>query len=344
MDDDRPIISIVVPSYNEQDNVRRLIDGVRSVLAPITPEYEIIFVSDGSTDETCARVADAHAEDGRIKLIELSRNFGHQLALMAGLDVAEGDAVITMDADLQHPPALIPKLLARWQAGDDVVHAVRQQGGGGWLQRSLSAVSYRLLRRLCEVDILPNAADFRLLDRRVVLAMRQLRERFRFDRGLVRWLGFRQGEVPYQEGPRLAGRPGYRFGQRVRLMANAVFSLSSRPLSLVGMVGLFISMGTLVYLVVVLAARLLAPERFGVQAGWASTMATILLVGGFQLVAIWLLGQYVGRTYEETKRRPPYVIARGLGFDDPSIPDLHRRILDLPGEEKGSSSSIAAEK
>lgn len=333
MASDRATISIVVPSFNEQQNVLPLIAAVRGVLEPITPDYEIIFVNDGSDDETGPRVAQAHAEDPRVKLLELSRNFGHQLALMAGLDVATGDAVITLDADLQHPPELIPTLLARWQAGDDVVHAVRQTSGGGWWQRRLSSLSYRLLRRLCEVDILPNAADFRLLDRRVVMAMRQLRERFRFDRGLVRWLGFRQSQVPYEEGARRAGRPGYRFGQRLSLLANAVFSLSSRPLTLVGMVGLIISMGTAVYLVFVLAASLLAPERFGVKAGWASTMATILLVGGIQLVAVWLLGQYVGRIYEETKQRPPYVVARGLGFNDPAIPDRERPPLDLPSTD-----------
>jgi glycosyltransferase involved in cell wall biosynthesis len=324
-----PIISIVVPAYNEQENVRPLVERVRQVLEPITPQYEIIFVSDGSTDDTAGRVAGVRNEDPRVKLIELSRNFGHQLAIMAGLDVASGDAVITMDADLQHPPEMIPMLLARWQAGDDVVHAVRQTSGGSWFQRVTSRMTYRLLRRLCDVDILPNAADFRLLDRRVVEVMRQLRERFRFDRGLVRWLGFRHGQVPYHEATRHAGRPAYRLSHRVRLLTNAVFSLSSKPLAVVGVVGLFISLGTLIYLAAVVAARLIAPTRFGVQAGWASTMAVILLVGGFQLVAVWLLGQYVGRTYEETKHRPPYVVARGLGFDDPALCRTDRPALNL---------------
>ncbi|MBN1342237.1 MAG: glycosyltransferase family 2 protein [Phycisphaerae bacterium] len=331
MANDHPIISIVVPCYNEQENVRAMIDRLRGVLEPITRDYEIIFINDGSADATSDRVSAAHGEDGRVKLIELSRNFGHQLALMAGLDVASGDAVITIDADLQHPPELIPEMLARWQDGDDVVHAVRQRSGGGGIQRLTSRMSYRLLRSLCEVDILPNAADFRLLDRRVVQVMRQLRERFRFDRGLVRWLGFRQGQVAYQEDLRLGGRPAYRWSQRVRLLGNAVFSLSSRPLSLVGVLGLFVSLGAAAYLVFVLATRLLAPDRFGVQSGWASTMAMILLFGGVQLVAIWLLGQYVGRTYEETKQRPPYVIARGLGLEGPGIPRTTRPRLEIPG-------------
>ncbi len=332
MADQHPIVSIVVPSYNEQENVPRLVEEVRRVLDPITPEYEIIFVSDGSVDQTPQRVCDIHQTDPRVKLIELSRNFGHQLALMAGLDVARGHAVITIDADLQHPPDLIPQLLARWQAGEDVVHAVRETSGAGPLQELSSRWTYRLLRRLCEVDILPNAADYRLLDRRVVDVMCQLRERFRFDRGLVRWLGFRQGQVHYQEGPRQAGKPAYGFAQRIRLLSNAVFSLSSRPLSVVGALGLFIALGAMLYFVFVVAATLLAPERFGVQAGWASTMATILLVGGFQLVAIWLLGQYVGRTYEETKRRPPYVVSRGVGFEDRSMPTADRPKLNLPSE------------
>jgi len=319
MNPDSPAISVVVPAYNEQDNVRPLVERLRKVLEPVTPHYEIIFISDGSHDETAARVTSLHAEDPRVRLIELSRNFGHQLAIMAGLDHAAGEAVITMDADLQHPPEVIPELLRRWMAGDDVVHAVRQTSGGSWLQGVSSRMTYRLLRRLCDVDILPNAADFRLLDRRVVEVMRQLRERFRFDRGLVRWLGFRHGQVPYEEAGRHAGRPGYHLGQRIRLLTNAVFSLSSKPLALVGILGLFISLGTLLYLGLVIAARLLAPARFGVQAGWASVMAVILLVGGFQLVAVWLLGQYVGRTYEETKHRPPYIIARGVGFDDPKL-------------------------
>ncbi len=340
MQDEPPIISVVVPAYNEQDNVRPLVEHVRRVLDPITPRYEIIFVNDGSTDHTTANVEVLHASDPRVKLIELSRNFGHQLAIMAGLDIASGDAVITMDADLQHPPEIIPQLLARWQAGDDVVHAVRQTGGGSWFQRASSRFSYRLLARLCDVDILPNAADFRLLDRRVVTIMRQLRERFRFDRGLVQWLGFRHGQVPYQEATRHAGRPAYRYGQRVRLLANAVFSLSSKPLTMVGILGLLISLSTLVYLGLVVAARLIAPERFGVQAGWASLMAVILLVGGFQLVAVWLLGQYVGRTYEETKHRPPYIIARGLGFRDSEIPShVQRPRLPLPPSACGGNDS-----
>lgn len=330
MNRDHPVISIVVPCFNEQDNVGPLVEALRGVLEPITPDYEIIFVSDGSIDETGRRVGDLHQADPRIKLIELSRNFGHQLALMAGLDAARGDAVITMDADLQHPPALIVQMLERWQQGDDVVHAVRQTSGGGAIQRFASRLSYRILSRLCEVDILPHAADFRLMDRRVVEVMHQLRERFRFDRGLVRWLGFRHGQVLYQEDRRHAGRPAYRFSQRVRLLGNAVFSLSSRPLNFVGMLGLLLSAGSVAYLLFVLAARLLAPDWFSVQPGWASITALILLVGGFQLVAFWLLGQYVGRTYEETKRRPPYVIARGLGFDDPSIAMPDRPRLDLP--------------
>ncbi len=329
MNRDHPIISIVVPSFNEQDNVGPLVEALRGVLDSITAEYEIIFVSDGSTDATGSRVAELHRKDPRVKLIELSRNFGHQLALMAGLDVAAGDAVITMDADLQHPPTLITEMLARWQDGEDVVHAVRQTSGGGVVQRSLSRLSYGILSRLCEVDILPNAADFRLMDRRVVEVMRQLRERFRFDRGLVRWLGFRQGQVVYREDRRHSGRPAYRFSQRVRLLGNAVFSLSSRPLNVVGMLGLVLSAGSLAYLLFILGARLLAPDRLSVQPGWASTTATILLVGGFQLVAFWLLGQYVGRTYEETKRRPPYVIARGLGFEDPRIHAADRPALNL---------------
>lgn len=235
------------------------------------------------------------------------------------------------------PPELIPDMLARWQAGDNVVHAVRQVSGASRLQRFMSRMGYRLLRRLCEVDILPNAADFRLLDRNAVLALRQLRKRFRFDRGLVRWLGFRQGQVSYEEGTRHAGRPAYRFGQRVKLLANAVFSLSSKPLTMVGTVGLAFSMLALAYLVFVLGASLLAPERFGVRAGWASTMAAILLVGVIQLVAISLLGQYVGRTYEETKQRPPYVVLRGLGFDDPAIPRGDRPNLDIPGKARSDS-------
>jgi glycosyltransferase involved in cell wall biosynthesis len=315
-----PFLSIVVPALNEEQSVAALVARVSAVLETCCPDFELIFVSDGSDDATCMRVAELHAADPRIKLLHLSRTFGHQPAILAGLDHATGRVVVTMDADLQHPPEAIPQLLARWQAGADVVHAVRKPTRlGNPFIRRCKRWGYGLLGRLCEVDIIPGSADFRLYDRRAVRAMCALREQNRFNRGLARWIGFAQDVVPIDEQERYGGVPKYSFVKLLRLLLNGVFSLSSKPLQYVGLGGLVLSLCSSVYLLVMVVAWVFNLPGYRAISGWPSTIAAILLMGGLQLTAIWLMAQYLARTYDEVKRRPAYLVARAIGVACPEL-------------------------
>jgi len=314
--DSGPFLSIVIPALNEEQNVQALVERLRGVLNPLCPDYEIIFVSDGSRDGTCTLVGGLHALDGRVKLLHLSRTFGHQPAILAGLDHARGRVVITMDGDLQHPPEAIPELLECWRAGADVVHAVRRPTRlGNPVIRRCKRFGYAMLRWACEVDIIPGSADFRLYDRRAVRAMRLLREQNRFNRGLARWIGFAQDTVWIDEQKRHGGVAKYSFVKLLRLLLNGVFSLSSKPLQYVGIAGLGLSMLASAYLVVVVLAWFCDFPGYRAISGWPSTIAAILLMGGIQLTAIWLMAQYLARTYDEVKRRPPYLIAQSVGLE-----------------------------
>ncbi len=313
--DKGPLVSIVVPALGEQDNVKPLADRIRAVLAQFTGRYEIIFVSDGCQD-TAAAVTTLNQADERVKLLLLSRSFGHQNAILAGLDHAAGQAVITMDGDLQHPPEAIPDLLAKWEQGYDVVHAVRRlTGRASSLTDRGRGIAYRLLRRLCDVDIVPQSADFRLYACSAAAAMCSLRERGRFNRGLARWIGFRQAIVHYDQAPRLHGRSEYSLVKLALLFLNGVFSLSSKPLHYLGVAGLGVSLLAALYLVLIVLSWALGFESYRAVAGWASTVAIVLFVGGMQMIGLWLMGQYLARTYDEVKGRPCYIVAEALGVE-----------------------------
>lgn len=306
--------SVVVPVLNEAENVEELVHRLSAVFDTLAKSFEIIFVNGGDSDDTSAIVAALHDADPRIKLIELSRNFGHQIAMLAGLDHAVGRTVITMDGDLQHPPEVVLDLLAEWEAGCDVVHAVRQPDRStNVLRRKVSEGSYWVMRKLCGIDLIPNSADFKLLDRRVVNAIRLMRERDRFNRGLVRWCGFRQGAITYQEQERSKGRTKYSWLKGSRLLMDGIFSLSARPLHFMGVIGLTLSAFSGLFLMYVLVGYLIGLPSMEVMPGWPSTVAVVLLMGGVQMVSLWLMGQYVGRMYEEVKWRPPYIVDRTVG-------------------------------
>lgn len=325
-------VSVVIPVLDEEANIAPLLARLRPILENASALYEIIFVSDGSTDRTCERVADARRHDARIRLIHLSRRFGHQYALQAGLDHASGRVVITMDGDLQHPPEALPSMIDAWRDGADIVHGVRraptrQSVFHRWGKR----IGYGLLERLCEVSIIPQSADFRLYDRRAARAMQSLRESSRFNRGLARWVGFNQTIVYFDEATRAGGRAKYSPIRLIRLMMDGVFSLSARPLRYMGLVGLGLSALGGLYLAFVLIGHLLHWPGFDEVDGWASLMATVLCMGGVQLVGLWLMSQYLGRTYEEVKRRPLYIVAQTLGIAgaDPDEPPAAGR-RELP--------------
>ncbi len=302
----QPGLSLVIPIFNEADNIAPLLARLGPVLATTAPAAEILFVDDGSSDDSAARVQTHAARDPRIRLLSLSRNFGHQAAIVAGLTHARGDAVITMDGDLQHPPELIPILVERWQRGFEVVQAIRQEPADrSPLKRAGSRGFYWLLSALTRLNVTPGAADFRLLARPAVDAFLACRERRRLNRALVHWIGFRYTEVPYHAEPRHAGRSKYSFRAMFRLAGDAIFSFSSWPLRLAGLAGALVSLAALAYLLFVIWAKLFTDRTVP---GWSSLLAAVLILGGVNLIVLWILGEYVGRLYEEVKQRPIYIL------------------------------------
>ena len=269
-------------------------------------------MDDGSTDLSARRVTELAKSDTRVKLLRLSRNFGHQLAITAGMDHADGDAVVIIDADLQDPPEAIPGLLARWREGHEVVYAVRRHRRGETLaKRFLAAAFYKTFRQMASFDVPLDSGDFRLVDRKVVDALVQVRELHRFVRGLTCWVGFSQCAVDYDREPRHAGRTKYPVWKSLRLAWDAITSFSSLPLRWMTAIGALVSVAGLVQAARVVIDRLLYPSSM--ERGWATVVALILFLGGVQLLSLGLIGQYIGRIYEETKKRPLYFVKEKVG-------------------------------
>lgn len=303
----RPNVTVVVPFLNEAENLPMLFDRLCTVMASQPETFEVLFVDDGSTDGSGEWAVALATRDPRARVVRLSRNFGHQIAITAGLDRAEGDAVVVMDADLQDPPEVVPALLARWREGAEVVYAVRRRRHGeGWLKKFLAAAFYRVFRRLARVDVPMDAGDFRLLDRKVVLALRQVRELHRFMRGLTCWVGFRQAAVFYDRAPRHAGQTKYPVWKSARLAFDAITSFSASPLRWIMALGFLAVVAGLLLIFRIVIQRLRHPEQF--QPGWASVLVAVVLLAGVQLVCLGLLGQYVSQIFEESKKRPLYVV------------------------------------
>ena len=306
-------VAVVVPFLNEADNLPLLCERLTAVLEKEPEPFELLFVDDGSSDGSAAFLAARAAQDPRVKLLRLSRNFGHQLAITAGMDHAEGDAVVIMDADLQDPPEVVPQLLARWREGHEIVYAVRtSRSGESWLKRLLAATFYKTFRRMANVDVPLDAGDFRLVDRKVIDALKQVRELHRFVRGLTCWVGFSQSAVSYERAPRHSGVTKYPVWKSMRLAWDAITSFSSTPLRWMTLFGLLVSIAGLLQTVRVIVDRLLYPASM--ERGWASVVAIMLFLGGVQLVSLGLIGQYVGRIFEESKKRPLYFVKETVGF------------------------------
>ncbi len=270
-------------------------------------------MDDGSGDRSWEVIRDLAAADPRVRGVRFSRNFGHQMAFAAGLDTARGDAAVIMDADLQDPPEVIPELVARWREGFEVVYAMRtRRAGEGVFKRLTAAAFYRLLRRITRVDIPLDTGDFRLMGRRALEAFRRLPERHRFTRGMVAWLGFPQVGVPYAREARHAGETGYPLRKMARLAVDAITSFSHVPLQMATVLGFGVSAFAFAYIVVVLVLKLAGIS----WPGYTSLMAAILFLGGVQLVMIGLLGEYLGRVYDEVKRRPLYLVQETTGVED----------------------------
>lgn len=303
-----PTISVVVPLFNEEGNVGELLRRVTAVLITIVdrPSYEIVCVNDGSSDGTLERLRGHAAVDQHIVVVDLSRNFGHQLAATAGIDVARGAAVVLMDGDLQDPPELIWEFYDRWRAGYDVVYAVRRSRRGESRFKLVTAkLFYRLTRRLTNVSIPVDTGDFRLMSRRVVEALKKTRERHRFIRGLVSWVGFRQTGVEYDRDQRLSGTTKYPFSKMLKFAIDGITSFSEIPLRFASYLGFLTSGFAFIYAAIVLILKF-AHRNYP---GYTSTIVAILFLGGVQLIGIGILGEYVGRIYDEIKGRPLYLIA-----------------------------------
>lgn len=303
------LLSVVTPMYQEEATAEAFYARLRDALGSLP--WELVIVDDGSTDSTPAIVAALAAGDPRVKVVTLARNFGHQAALSAGLEHARGDAVAMIDSDLQDPPELIPEMVERWRSGSDVVYAVRRVRVGETRFKLWTAHAfYRLLRRLTEIDVPPDAGDFRLMDRRPLDALLAMRERSRFLRGMTVWVGYTQTAIEYDRDARYAGETKYTLRRMIKFSLDAIVSFSSTPLQLATLFGFLCSALAFALIPLVIAGRIL--DIF--VAGIPTTLVLILLLGGVQLICVGIIGEYLGRIYDEVKRRPLYVVRDRINF------------------------------
>jgi dolichol-phosphate mannosyltransferase len=316
MNASRQTVSIIAPFLDEQENLPLLYDRIVATMKDRPEAWELILVDDGSHDGSTDWVRRKSREDPRVRLIQLARDFGHQVAITAGLDHAERDAAIVMDADLQDPPEVIPALLDKWHEGNEVVYAVRtRREGESILKKATAAVFYRIFCRLTRIHMPLDSGDFRLLDRKVVEALGQMRERHRFIRAMTSWTGFRQTSVPYERASRHSGKSKYEAYHLVKLAVDGLASFSGEPLRLFVNLGFFFALLGLLYFACIVANWALGLGYY--PRGWVTLAGLILLMGGIQLCGIGVVGQYISRIFEETKKRPLYFIADDTG---PAVP------------------------
>lgn len=301
------LLSVVVPVYNEESVLGAMHQRLSRVMDELGMPWEVIYVNDGSSDATLSLIRDLQQSNKNVALIDLSRNFGKEIALTAGLDHANGDAVVVIDADLQDPPELIPKLLERWRAGYDIVSAVRtKRNGESWLKKLTAYGFYRVIGYANAIAIPSDTGDFRLLSRRAVLALRQLRERHRFMKGLFVWVGYRQTSVTYERDARYAGHSKWGYWRLWNFALDGISSLTTFPLKLSTYVGLITACGAFLYGLVMVGRTLVYGNPV---AGYPSLLVVVLFLGGIQLMSLGVMGEYLGRMFDETKRRPLYLIA-----------------------------------
>lgn len=309
-----PTFSIVVPVFNEAESLPELHRRVTAVMQKLGEPWELILVNDGSTDSSAEAMRGLAAGDARVRLVRFARNFGHQIAVTAGMDAAQGRAVVVIDADLQDPPEVIPELVAKWREGYELVFAVRRgREGETWFKKASASLFYRLIFRITDVRIPLDTGDFRLLDRKVVDVLNRMREKHRFLRGMGAWVGFRQVGVPYDRQARFAGETKYPFRKMLRLALNAITGFSYLPLQMATYIG-FVSAGLAALAIpVVIILRIAGVHAFE---GQATTLLAVLFLGGVQLISLGILGEYVGRIYDEVKGRPLYILDEPADADD----------------------------
>ena len=302
----KPEFSVVVPAYNEEEVIEESYKRLTSVMEELGEPYELIFIDDGSRDKTAEKIAIICENDQNVKLLRFSRNFGHMPAITAGMDYARGNAIMIIDADLQDPPELFPKMIEKWREGYQVVYGKRAKREGESAFKKLSAgIYYRFLRRMTDVDVPVDTGEFRLIDRKVCDAMKQIKEKNRYIRGLVSWVGFKQTAVEYNREKRFAGVTKYPFTKMVKLAMNGITSFSYKPLKIATHMGFFISALSFLYLLHVLYLWLFTDATI---AGWTSTVAMVSFTQGIVLMVLGLMGEYIGRIFEEIKDRPIYIV------------------------------------
>jgi polyisoprenyl-phosphate glycosyltransferase len=310
----QPLLSVVIPCLNEKDVLQETNRRLLSVLGRAPVNFEIIYIDDGSVDSTPDLLRQLQAQDSHVRVIRLSRNFGHQVAITAGLEHASGDAVVIIDADLQDPPEVILEFVSKWLDGYDVAYGVRTEREGETAFKLWTAkFFYQVIGRLSDTRIPLDAGDFRLMDRRVVDSLLSMPERDRFVRGMVSWLGFAQVPVPYHRAPRAAGVTKFSLFKMVRFALDGVFSFSILPLRLATWTGFAASAVAILGIVIVLLERFF--EVPGLVKGWSSAVIAELFIGGVQLICLGIIGEYVGRIYGESKRRPLYIVRERMGFE-----------------------------
>ncbi len=307
------LVTAVVPCFNEEAAISKTHARLSKVLTSLSCEHEIVYVNDGSRDRTACLLAELQESDSHVRVVSLSRNFGHQIAVTAGIELASGDGVVLIDADLQDPPELIPEMVALWRQGFDVVYGQREQRAGEtFFKRFTARLFYKCINRLSEIPIPLDTGDFRLMDRRVVDVLRDMPEKDRFIRGMVSWVGFRQTPIRYKRQARVAGETKYPLTKMIRFALDGITSFSRIPLKVAGILGLLSCSLAFVGIVYSLVVRLLTDNW---EPGWTTLMLVVLFLGGAQLMCLGIIGEYVGRTFMEGKRRPLYVIRETLGFD-----------------------------
>jgi dolichol-phosphate mannosyltransferase len=309
-----PTISIVAPNYNESASVPEFYRRVCQVMEKLGEPWELVWVDDGSTDSSTEQIRELAGQDSRIRPVIFARNFGHQIAVTAGLDYSRGQAVVIMDSDLQDPPEVIPDLIARWREGFEVVYAVRtEREGESWFKLATASLFYRLIYRITDVDIPLDAGDFRLLDRKVVNVLNQMRERHRFLRGMSVWVGFRQTGVPYKRAARFAGETKYPLKKMIKFASDAITGFSYFPLQVATYFGFLAAGLSILAIPIVILARLIGRQAF---LGQATTLIAVLFLGGVQLISLGILGEYIGRLYDEVRNRPLYIVRESPGQEE----------------------------
>ena len=310
---DHPILSVVAPCFNEEGVLHELYRRISQVLDGSGETWELVLVNDGSRDRTPEIMRELHAQDERVKVVDFARNFGHQIAVTAGMDYAQGDAVVLIDADLQDPPELILEMLAKWREGYEVVYAIRaERKGETWFKEFTAKLFYRIIYKITDIDIPMDTGDFRLMDRKVVNALKTMHEKHRFMRGMSVWVGFRQTGVKYVRAERYAGETKYPLKKMLKFAMDGITSFSYFPLQLATYIGFVAALLAVLGIIITIILRLSGSHAF---LGQATTLVSVLFLGGVQLICLGILGEYLGRIYDEVKGRPLYIVREALGFE-----------------------------